>query len=253
MPSTFGLPSAQRHDGPRDMPTYHVYCDESHLDPHEFRVQGGIWVPEVGLRTVRQEFARLRRQHPGMRELGWSCISGRKLFTVYRDLTELFFASEAAQYLSFNCIVVQKHEDPSYSLNREGRDQGFYKAYWTLLTHRLKAGCDHHVRLDEKTSPSPRPAEVLRRALNGTARAQGQVLSCHQISSAKEDILQLADVLCGAVGWIWNGRSTTSPAKREMGELLASHLPWWRSSAPIESSKYESKFNVWRYRPRAKK
>jgi hypothetical protein len=34
---------------------HHVYCDESHVvvPAHGYRVQGGIWVSEPGMRTVR--------------------------------------------------------------------------------------------------------------------------------------------------------------------------------------------------------
>ena len=104
---------------------------------------------------------------------------------------------------------------------------GFYKAYFTLLRYRL-AG-DNHVRLDHRTSPRSHPEGDVGRCLNAIAkrdRLAFRVLLCTAPSSKSEDLLQLADIFCGAVGWAWNGMDSICGAKPILHERICKHLKW---------------------------
>src|SRR5688500_10014159 len=115
------------------MAVSYVFCDESHVDSHTFRVQGGIWVPEIGMRPVSEAFKTLRAKHPSIQELKWSYVTGKTALTVYKDLVDLFFASDVRRYLSFKCMVIRRTDDVSQLADKTGKDLGFFKAYYTFL------------------------------------------------------------------------------------------------------------------------
>lgn len=165
---------------------------------------------------------------------------------------ELFFDSPAAEFLNFRCIVVAKEDDASLALDKVGRDVGFYKAYYTLLRHRLVRGLHYHVRLDGRSGPREAPEADLMRCLNTVARRDLDdpftVLSCRHVVSHSEDLIQLADLFCGVVGWAWNGKSSTCGAKPVLHKQLCSFLPWDTLEAR-QTSKSQPKFNIWKYTP----
>ena len=238
------------------MSVFHVYCDESHTDgPGDgYRVQGGIWVPDHGMRAVRDAFRELRRRHPKITEMKWTYVTTKKPLTIYVELVNLFFASPVADLLSFKCFVVQRAEDASRTLDKYGRDVGFYKSYYTFLNHRLVPGATHHVRLDKRSSPRQSPEAELASCLNSTgwnwSDGTPRVESCAGICSKDDDLIQLADVLSGAVGWAWNGAGaqTTCGAKPILHRQITDALGW--TTLARETSGSARKFNIWRYRPR---
>jgi hypothetical protein len=232
--------------------TYHVYCDESHLSPFSYRIQGGVWVRADGLRPVRAAFTQLRKKHPKAGEMRWGKVDGKEPWRVYLDLVDLFFNSDIGPYLSFNCLVVNAEDDASSNGDKHERDLGFYKAYWTLLSHRLKPNCTYHVRLDQRSSPRAKDPEVqLQARLNSTGFSKGaywDVATCRGECSKQEDLLQLADVFLGAIGWAWNGRRSRCGAKPLLEQYITSKLGW--RGLDQSTGMGASKFNVWKYSPR---
>ncbi|MFN4770627.1 MAG: DUF3800 domain-containing protein [Gemmatimonas sp.] len=236
------------------MTTFHVFCDESHLSPHTYRIQGGIWVRSEGLREVRQAFTELRARHPKAGELRWGKVDGREPWRVYLDLMDLFFSGPAAKHLSFKCIVVHSEDDRSRNGDKHERDLGFYKAYWTLLSHRLLANCTYHIRLDQRSSPRLKdPEGQLQERLNNTGYNKGSywdVLTCRGECSKREDLLQLADVLLGAIGWAWNGRRSTCGAKPGLERYIADKLRW--KDLARDTAMNSAKANIWKYTPKTR-
>ena len=235
---------------PEIIPAHHLYCDEAYLQ-HEFRVQGGVWVHSDSIRAIKREFAGIRQRHPWLREVKWTGVTGSFAHAAYWDVLNLFFDERFADDICFNCIVVKADEDPTHGADAATRDLGFRKAYWTLLRYRLLDDASYHIVLDQKACKTVNPDGTLRDTLNRHLygfRGHLAVLSCKSVSSTSDDMLQLADLLCGAVGWAWNGRPSKSEAKRTFADAIVAQrngrgLEW-------ESPKGDSKFNIWRYRPR---
>lgn len=239
------------------MSTFHVFCDESHTasGKHAFRVQGGIWVPDEGMRDVRAALKGLRAKHPTIGELKWSYVTGKQPFTVYVDLMNLFFDSPVAKLLSFNCILVERGDDPARNLDKIGKDLGFYKAYYTLLHWRLAHGSHNYISLDERSSPRAHCEDELMSCLNNASASRHDspytVVTCRGVRSKHEDLIQLADVLCGVVGWAWNGMASTCGAKTGLHAHITKALGW--ATLRTSTSGRATKFNVWRYRPPQRK
>jgi hypothetical protein len=78
------------------------------------------------------------------------------------------------------------------------------------------------------------------------------VLTCVTEHSHKEDLLQMADIFCGVVGWSWNAMKSTRPAKQALHDHLCEKMKWGRLGK-VTTSKSAKPFNVWRYTPKPKK
>ena len=232
---------------------YHVFCDEAFTDGFQYRVQGGVWVNHRGFSVVRSALAKVRAEHPKVREFKWSSIRGKRPRRSYHDLVKVFFEGPAANHLAFKCLVVHKDDDSSQVLDSHGRDLGFYKAYHLLLKYRLEEGCRYRIRLDKRTGPRPNAEQQVAECLNAECchwTPPAEVLSCVGLESHMDDLMQLADVLCGAVGWEWNCRPSVAPAKVALAEYVARQLRW--KDMKRETAGSAAKFNVWRYRPKKK-
>ena len=234
------------------MADFHVFCDESYTED-TYRVQGGIWADHAGMRVIRAELARVRNAHPRTQEFKWNSVRGKRRRHAYHDFAQVFFNGPAAAFLSFKCLVVHRNNDPSSVLDSEGRNLGFYKAYHTLLKYRLEPGNRYRIRLDRRTGPRVDPEAEVADHLNKSCcgwEPPAEVLSCVGVESHTEDLVQMADLLCGAVGWAWNGRRSGPPAKVILAQDIAASLKW--KELTRETAGSATKFNVWRYRPKRK-
>ena len=169
-------------------------------------------------------------------------VSAKAPLTAYSDLVDLFFQSDAARFLAFKCLVVRRSDDPSDSLPKLDKD-------YRLLQGVLHASA---VPLDHRTSPRSHPEGDVGRCLNAIAkrdRLAFRVLLCTAPSSKSEDLLQLADIFCGAVGWAWNGMDSICGAKPILHERICKHLKWATLEKRATGLAAE-KLNVWLYRPR---
>lgn len=235
---------------------YRVFGDESMTEgsgPGSYRVQGILLVPEEGMTVVRTELARIRSEYRtggGHGEIKWSGIRGKRLRPRVAGLLKMFFEGPAAAYLRFDCIVVQHSEDQTYGTCAETRDLGVYKTFFVLLKNRLPSGSSSTIVLDERPGLRVGAEEQLRECLNAAGARSAPpfaVSACLAADSRMEDLIQLTDLLCGAVAWDWNGRPARVKAKHQLHGLICQKL----GCTTLRRETYrDPKFGLWRYRPR---
>lgn len=63
--------------------------------------------------------------------------------------------------------------------------------------------------------------------------------------SKKEDLIQLADILLGSVGYMWNHTDRTRTAKND----LCIHIESKGNRLRTATKPAESKFNIWKWKP----
>lgn len=184
---------------------FNVYCDESRhtSNPEDpFMVIGALSCPREKREEITRRINEIRKQHNTWREFGWKTLSpNRRDF--YWALLELF-ASEPS--LSFRCIVVDRTVLNHEQYNDGDNELGFYKLYYQMLVHWLKRDCSYHIFLDWQQNQIQQRfidlRDILRRRLTGKAKIEClEPVSSHQIP-----LIQLADLLIGAVGYAWNDR-----------------------------------------------
>lgn len=226
------------------MPEY-IYCDESlseaFVNPRQGSAClaiGGLWVTKALVPKYRDEIRRLRELHGVFGEMKWRKVTPASQ-EFYLDLARLFFAAD--QELRFRAIVVPT---AGMDLTYHGNDPelGFYKFYYQMLVHRLSADGVYRVFCDERPDRDPGRIRDLERCLRAKSHAQVDVQA---LPSSQVVLMQMCDVLLGAVSAKFNRTEIASEAKRSLVEEIESSIG--HEIRPTYPS--ESKFNIFQIQP----
>ena len=235
--------------------TYHVFGDETHTETTgqgAYRLQGAIWVQTSGMTVVREVLNTVRTNYRACGgEVKWSTLRGNRLRDRVAGMIDAFFVGPAAPFIHFNCIAVRKTDDSAFGMDAWTRDLAVYKTYYLLFAHRLAPGSDNLILLDRRPFNRTGKETELLLCLNRTGFKHNPsyyVTRCRSIDSKCDELMQLTDLLCGAVCWDWNGQQSGSAAKRAAHARILYHLR--RRSLAYSTGRSERKFGVWEYRPR---
>jgi hypothetical protein len=214
--------------------TFNMYCDEStHLEndglPFMFIAYVSSAWNQVKIHSRYIKNLRAKLRYKG--EIKWTKISESN-FKFYHDLIEYFFASD----LKFRAVIVDKiqidNEKHGFSYN-----DFYYRMYYQLLHHKIDMGNDYNVYLDIKDTCSTKKIRKLREILN---IEYGNIRNLQSIHSYESYLLQLADVLMGALNYHLRGENKVI-AKVKLIELIKTH-----SNLTLDRStpKYSDKINL---------
>ena len=227
---------------------FEVYCDESRQEffgargpvaPGHFVLIGGIWIQAEERSTYKSGIARLRASHNVHGEFKWSRVSpSRGQF--YLDLVRYFFDQRG---MRFRCLVLPADQLHAVPFHDGDNELMFYKFYYQLLHHWVMDSNRYRVFVDAKTNRVPQRLAKLREVLQNSNRS-AEIASVQALRSQEVDLLQLADLLIGAVGYKFH-RGAASAAKVAVVKAIEDALG--RPIAP--TSKGIEKFNVFSWQP----
>lgn len=221
-------------DAPRKPTGFHVFCDETDTDSGKrYMVYGGIIVASENLPKVEQQIANWRITHRMMSELKWTKVSNGK-YAEYESLVDLFFwMASTRRILHFKAIILDTYA-PEYQTFSEGSAElGFYKFYYHFLLKyfakfAVNNDCWLDIVIDERdySVELGDPLKALHVILNNGIKkefgiADGLVTSVEPRKSHSSDVMQLADVLMGAVGFHNNDRHLRPSARQAKLKLAA--------------------------------
>lgn len=226
---------------------FEIYCDESRPEVifgskeklneyNQFMLIGGIWLDAKDRNDIKEKIKSLKIKHNAFGEIKWKNVSPSKL-DFYLELIDLFFYSD----LRFRCILINgKHFDSTIYHNSDD-ELGFYKFYYQLIYHWLEPLENYAIFLDHKKNRLPDRLHVLNDVLNNSSFSF--VNRVQAIPSKESVLIQLADLLMGAVGYKFHNHHNSS-AKLEVIKRIETHL-----GHPIRKTyKNESKFNIFQVR-----
>jgi hypothetical protein len=202
---------------PRKVSGFRVYCDESNTEGSKRHpVYGAILIAWEDIETVRREIADWRQREQFHGEIKWERMRGGLQLNQYKSLVDLLFSliKHRKLFFQFKAIILDRHA-PEYRVYSKGNAEiGFYKThYHWLLRYFCKFPLMHRCRLrviiDERNLPKnvKDPFTQLRCTLNNGIRkeldatADDVVIEVKPLDSKESDLLQVADVLMGAVGY----------------------------------------------------
>lgn len=214
--------------------TFNFFCDEStHLENDGFPFMiisyvSSAW-PQVSLHS--QNIRRLIQEHKFKGEIKWSKLSESN-FKFYSDILDYFFASD----LNFRAVIVEKSQIDNKKMEFTYNDF-YYRMYYQLLHHKINMEYTYNIYLDIKDTCSYKKNIKLREILNVK---YGNIRNLQFIRSHESVLMQLADVLMGAINYNLRGEKQVI-AKLKIIEKMKKH-----SKYPLDATtpKSNDKFNL---------
>ena len=231
-----------------------IYCDEScHLenDKEKIMALGAVYCPASKKSEIFQRLFELKKKHtliPKFKknpndnrtfyELKWNKVSLAKI-NYFKDVIDYFFADDD---LHFRVLVVPDKSELDYEKFNHTHDTFYYKMYFSMLKVILNPAKGHHIYIDIKDTKSREKVHKLEQVLRNDKYdyAKEIIKKVQQVRSHEVELIQLADLLTGAVSYVNRGLSD-SMAKN----ILIDHIRH-RSKYSLTKSTLirEQKFNV---------
>ncbi len=231
--------------------TYNVYCDEScHLehDHQKAMVLGGTWCPVEKVREISTRLREIKVQHgvkPDL-EIKWTKVSPAKA-DMYLRLVDYFFDDDD---LHFRALVVPDKAILRHDEHDQDHDTWYYKMYFDMLKVLLSPRDRYRIYLDTKDTRSADKVEKLQQVLrNSLYDFSGNVVERVQtVRSHEVEILQIADLLIGAMAYLHRGLSGNAGKEALIARIKE------RSGYTLEKSTLykEEKFNLFVWHPSAR-
>ena len=182
---------------------YIFYCDEScHLEKKKKKamVLGSVKCPKKYKKQIVNDIRKIKEKFGINKfcEVKWTKVSNCKL-NMYKELINYFFCNK---YLSFRAVVVDKTKLKHDNFNQT-HDTFYYKVYYQLLSRIVVPNCENYIYLDIKDTKGARKVKKLREILaNGIYDFDMKCIkNVQNINSKESELLQLADILIGAISY----------------------------------------------------
>jgi len=192
---------------------FNVYCDEScHLenDKQGIMVLGAIWCPKERVREVTDRIREIKEHHnlSPTTEVKWVKVSPSKV-RLYRDLLDYFYDDDD---LHFRTLVVPDKSLLDHETFAQSHDDWYYKMYFDMLKVILAPEARYHIYLDYKDTHGGHKVEQLHKILCHNAYDfNHHIIERVQIIRSHEaELMQLTDILIGAVSYANRGLNTST-------------------------------------------
>ncbi|MGB4438437.1 MAG: DUF3800 domain-containing protein [Sedimentibacter sp.] len=228
---------------------YDLYCDESRQDlivkktsinkNNRYICIGGIMMPTENRETIKEDIKSLKRKYEVYGELKWGNVSENKI-DFYLELIDLFFNHE--REINFRTVIIDAVEIDNDTFNESDHELGYYKFYYQLLYHWINRKDTYFIFTDYKTNKDKSRLKLLKDVLNRACNSPcAEIIQA--INSKESLILQLQNVLMGAVGYKYNyGTAGKSSAKQAVVNRIEEHL----GHEILPTVKSYKKFNIFK-------
>ena len=238
------------------MRALNIYVDESSQSGHRFVALGGIWIKQRQVRQAERRLESLRLAHRLKGEVKWTKLSPSRA-AAYMALVDAFFALHREGILDWHGMFLEAGRIDHDTYSGGDRELGFNKLLFQFLFHRIRIypqARPVRIYLDSRTTRHD-PDRILRPILNNALRTrfgtrEGPVAHVHFLDSKKSQLLQINDLVLGALAAARNGRhllDTGSPAKRSM---ILRILADARIGDVTRNTPPDARFSVWNFRLR---
>jgi len=192
---------------------YNVYCDEScHLENDNINVMvlGAIWCLKEKKESIFKRIREIKVEFGLSKdfEIKWNKVSpARKDF--YLRLVDYFFDDDD---IHFRALVVPDKSILNHEQFKQTHDDFYYKMYFDLLKVIFVPTHAYNIYIDIKDTKSQQKVELLTKILRTNHYDYDKKIIKHvqQIKSHEVELLPLADLLIGAIGYYQRGLQTNS-------------------------------------------
>lgn len=228
--------------------TYNIYCDEScHLenDHQQVMVLGAVWCPLERIHDISINIRKIKADY-GMKsgfEIKWTKVSPAKK-EMYLNLIDYFFDNDD---LYFRALIVPDKAKLQHEALKQSHDDWYYKMYFNLLKVILSPKDRYRIYLDIKDTRSGSKIKKLHEVLSNSMYdfSQQIIERVQTVHSHEVEIMQLTDLLIGAISYLNRGLST-SEAKTDIVELIRKRSGYDLTRTTLLR---ENKVNLFRWHP----
>lgn len=205
----------------------------------EYMTIGGVACPESSKRQIVLAIDKLRGEFDVQREFGWKTVCPSRI-EFFKRLTDLLFSDND---IHFRCVVASRTKT-----DFDTDEERFQKLYYQVFNNWLDCRKSYRVFIDRRVDDKNR-VSTLKRCLMHTLAFGDSVQCVEEVESRENDMIQLADVFVGAVGYAWCGRcgmEGSSSAKSDFCDYVAGKLGR-KSLDHYCTGPNEEKFNVFHF------
>lgn len=232
---------------------YAAFSDESCTNRHRFMVIGGVSLSTAYLDWISSEIDEIRTKKPFKDSLQWKRVTSRKI-DKYIELLDLFIELNSEHIIDFHALTFDTWKVSHRTHSDGDAETGFYKfVFQSMFSHTRRYSPALQLRCVHGSRDTTYSLTTLTSALNNTVLAQISTghrphLPVEHARVNKTPLLQLADVLIGAVGHAWNGKMEQKPDHPHT--ILARYL---EANGPATTLSQETPrsmphFDIWRFR-----
>lgn len=210
--------------------TFIIYCDEScHIehDHKDYMFLGSVSCAYPQIRRHCKRIDELKKEHNFYAEIKWSKVSMSKV-RFYLELIDYFFDTD----LRFRAIGIKKSQ-----IKCDDYDDFYYKMYYLLLNYKIDTSDCYNVYLDIKDSLSAQKVRKLKEILN---TKYGVFRNVQNICSHESLLMQMADLIMGAISYNVNDKEHKNVAKMLIIERIMKHL----HTQNLGETNYSEKLNL---------
>lgn len=230
---------------------YNIYCDEScHIqhDGNDIMIIGGVFCPKKNVKEINKEIRKIKEKYGiSKSEVKWHKVSNNKL-DFYCELINYFFSNEE---LNFRCVIApekKKLDLKSFSLSY---DDWYYRIYYLLLKEIVSVDAEYFIYMDIKDTNGSSKIKKLKLVLNNMLYTfyNDVVKNIQLVRSDEIEIIQLSDILIGAVSYVNRELNNSDNAKSKIIDLIMEKTG--QSLKYTTNPKvFHNKFDVFRWKPR---
>lgn len=208
---------------------------------------GALWCPKIHRHDAFKRICEIKSDH-GFKpefEIKWNKVSpGKTQF--YLDLIDYFFDDSD---LHFRALVVPDKTELDHNTYNQDHDTFYYKMYFNLLKVIFSPDCGYNIYIDIKDTRSQHKVVELHNVLrNNHYDYHDQIIrKVQQVHSHEVQLLQITDLLTGAIGYLHRGLSGNA-AKLMLVERIKERSGY----SLLKSTLYkEDKMNIFIWKPRS--
>lgn len=222
-----------------------VYCDETcHLlnRGDTVMVLGAVYCEADQTKHIAERIRSIKKKHnlPRKFETKWTKISPSKI-SYYIDLVDYFFNESP---LKFRAVLIPDKSILDHEKHAQSHDEWYYKMYYITLKWIICTSSKYNFYIDIKDTRGGARVKRLHTVLAHCFYDFNHecIAKVQQIHSHESELIQLADLLIGALGYA-NRYDTKETAK----SALVGHIKKYVGDLDKSTSYTKTKFNLFRW------
>lgn len=209
-------------------------------------VFGAIWCLKSNRHEIFSRIREIKAEH-GFKpefEIKWNKVSPAKT-DFYLDIINYFFDNDD---LHFRTLIVSNKAGLNHKAFHQDHDTFYYKMNFDLIKVILSPDCTYNIYIDIKDTRSQQKIRELQNVLrNNHYDYHNQIIKkIQQVHSHEVELLQITDLLTGAIGYLHRGLNNNSAKVK-----LINRIKHRSGYSLLKSTLYkEDKMNIFIWQPR---